>query len=77
MVDNTFQINMSTFLSNGEILLRCAHRYLIFDKDGFFKTQVYFDDRNDLKGEQEVVDKKETKIKKIKKEIKIKKKKTT
>ena len=51
MIDNSNEINMSTFLSNGEILLRCAHRYLVFDKDGFFKTQVYFNDQTDIKGE--------------------------
>ena len=38
MIDNNSEINMSTFLSNGEILLRCAHRYLVFDKEGYFKS---------------------------------------
>jgi len=31
-------IDMSTFLENGDILLRCGHRYLVFDRDGFFKS---------------------------------------
>jgi len=53
MVDNMNQIDMSTFLSNGDILIRCSYRYLIFDRDGFFKSQVLFGDSEDTKGEVE------------------------
>ena len=35
MVDNMNQIDMSTFLSTGDILIRCGYRFLIFDCDGF------------------------------------------
>ena len=38
MVDNMNQIDMSTYLSTGDILIRCGYRYLIFDRDGFFKS---------------------------------------
>ena len=47
MIDNMNMIDMSTFLENGDILLRCGHRYLVFDRDGFFKSQVYFSDYDD------------------------------
>jgi len=53
MVDNMNQIDMSTFLSTGDILIRCGYRYLIFDRDGFFKSQVLFGDSEDTKGEVE------------------------
>ncbi len=52
MVDHMNMIDISTFLSNGDILLRCGHRYLVFDKDGFFKSQVSFNDNENLKGEE-------------------------
>ena len=51
MVDNMNQIDMSTFLSTGDILIRCGYRFLIFDCDGFFKCQALFDDCEDNKGE--------------------------
>lgn len=38
MIDNMNKIDMSTFLQTGDILIRCSHRYLIFDQDGFFKS---------------------------------------
>lgn len=31
-------VDMSTWLPSGDILIRCGHRYLVFDKDGFFKS---------------------------------------
>ena len=37
MVDNMNQIDMSTFLKNGFILIRCGYRFILFDQDGFFK----------------------------------------
>ena len=36
MVDNMKKIDFSSFLKNGNILLRCDYRYLIFDQDGYY-----------------------------------------
>ena len=51
MNDNMQKVDLSSFLENGYILLRCSHRYLIFDQDGYFLTQVIFSDQDDQKGE--------------------------
>jgi len=44
---------MSTFLKNGDILIRCGYRFILFDEDGFFKQQLQFSDLDDIKGEDQ------------------------
>ena len=53
MVDNMKKINFSSFLKNGNILLRCDYRYLIFDQDGYYLNQPIFSDFDDRKGEND------------------------
>ena len=36
------KVDMSTFLHNGNILIKIAHRYLLFDSDGGFIDQIEF-----------------------------------
>ena len=50
---NDFQnyVDMSTFLENGNILLKCRRRYMVFPGDGNFVDEVYFN--NDRLEEEE------------------------
>ena len=43
---NDFQngVDMSTFLANGNILLKIFHRFLIFSTDGAFISKVTFEE---------------------------------
>lgn len=43
---NDFQngVDMSTFLANGDILLKIFHRFLIFSTDGAFISKVTFEE---------------------------------
>ena len=35
---------MSTFLEDGNILIRSRSRFMVFSKEGFFKDEVTFND---------------------------------
>ena len=39
-------VDMSTFLDDGNILIRSRRRFMIFTKEGFFKDEVTFNDDN-------------------------------
>ena len=77
---NDFQngVDMSTFLANGNILLKIFHRFLIFSADGAFISTVTFEDE-ELAGadkvepevpEEEIVNKHETSVQKSDRNIK-------
>lgn len=53
MIDHMKKIDFSSFLENGNILLRCDHRYLVFDQDGYYLNEVIFSDLDDKKGEND------------------------
>ena len=38
------QVDMSTFLEDGNILIRSRSRFMVFSKEGFFKDEVTFND---------------------------------